>query len=66
MVKVISWSNGLKSGGTVKTGDTITKEEWQAYCDKYFQINTVKSREKLEEGLKETKKLIASFGGFKR
>lgn len=66
VVKVISWSNGLKSGGIIKAADTISKEEWQFYHNKYLQINTGKTQEKLEERLKETKKLITSFGGFKR
>ncbi|MDO8619382.1 MAG: hypothetical protein Q7R49_05580 [Candidatus Daviesbacteria bacterium] len=64
VVKVISWSDGLKNGGIIKKTDTITPKEWQMYCSRTFKINATQKREKVQSGLDVTKKLIESFGGF--
>lgn len=64
VVKVISWSDGLHSGGIIKQTDTITPKEWKTYVDKYKKINVNNDKHKVEQDLEDTKQKIASFGGF--
>lgn len=64
VVKVISWTDGLVSGGIVKQSDKITLKEWQHYHSRTIQININKEKSIVEQSLEETKKKIASFGGF--
>lgn len=64
VVKVISWTDGLVSGGIVKKDDKITEKEWQLYYSRTIQINVNRDKDKVEQDLEDTKKKIASFGGF--
>ncbi len=66
VVKVISWSDGLKNGGIVKKTDTITLKEWQFYCGRTLKINTTQGKEEIKNSLEETRKMIASFDGFEK
>lgn len=63
VVKVISWSDGLLSGGIIKKTDKITKEEWKFYYERCIQIG-VNNKNKALQSLEETKEKIKSFGGF--
>lgn len=64
VVKVISWSEGLHSGGIVQQTDKITTKEWDFYCKRSMQINTSHSKKKIEEELENSRKKIKSFDGF--
>lgn len=64
VVKVISWSDGLKNGGIIKKTDTITLKEWQFYCSQTLKININRGKEEVRDSLEATRKVIESFGGF--
>ncbi len=66
VVKVISWSDGLLSGGIVKVTDKITPAEWKAYCTSTIKINVNRDRKKVDADLEDTRQKIASFGGFEK
>lgn len=64
VVKIISWSDGLHSGGIIKVTDTITPKEWKMYVERYKKININQDKRKIELDLEDTKQKIASFNGF--
>lgn len=64
VVKVISWSDGLLSGGIIKQTDKITREEWKVYSDRCFKINIGQDKKKIEKDLDITKKKIEFHNGF--
>lgn len=65
VVKVICWSDGLRTSGTVKKTDTISPDEWHEYCKRTFKINVMHDKKQVQQDLDVTQKLIQSFGGFK-
>lgn len=66
MVKIISWSDGLKYGGVIKEVDKVTLKEWKTYCSRYIKTNTSHDKTRVDQDLQRTKEAIESFGGFEK
>lgn len=66
VVKVISWTDGLKSGGIIKEADKVTLAEWKAYCNRYMKINVNRDKKRIDEDLAVTKQAIESYNGFEK
>ena len=66
VVKIISWQDGLISGGSVKTTDKITSKEWDTYYQRMIKTNTTYEKQKVLSKLHETQESIRKHGGFER
>lgn len=66
VVKVISWTDGLKYGGIIEKSNKITAAEWKTYCSRYTKTNTSHEKSKVTNDLEEIKKAIEGYGGFEK
>ena len=60
VVKVINW----KSTEVSLTLEKITDKEWYTYCQGMIKINVSPTRQKVLDGLEETRKIVKLNGGF--
>ncbi len=64
VVKIISWKDGLLSGGMVKSKDKITPKEWDTYYKRTIKTNSTYDKQRVLSTLKKTQELIKKHGGF--
>lgn len=64
VVKVISWSEGLSSNGTITINNKISSKEWANYVKGCLRISKDGNLDKVKEKIKATKALIEKYNGF--
>jgi hypothetical protein len=62
--RIMRWKNGFFEGGP-DMPDRITFKEWNLYCQQMVKINVTYSKEKVQDTLNETKRIIKEHGGFR-
>lgn len=66
VVKILCWKDGVNSSNSISSTDKITPKEWTEYCTELLKINAQTSKDKIEQKIQETKKLISEHGGFSK
>ncbi len=64
VVKIISWSDGLRNGGIISSDNKISKSEWSNYRKHILSVQKTDSLDVVKGRLEETRQSIEENHGF--